>query len=241
MSWVIITGDSRGLGQTLVKTILNKTKFNVIGISRSENASMTDLQNQFTDRYHHLNFDLSKSDAIKDLYTSQIKPIGPIAGLINNAAAAYDDIVSNLNLEHLQKMYQINVFTPMMLSKYAIRDMLLNQIKGSIVHITSISAHTGYKGLAMYGSTKGALESFSKGVAREWGEKGIRSNCVAPGFMTTQMTSGLSENALKSIYNRTSLKKGADLESVAETTRFLLSDESSSITGEVIRVDCGAL
>lgn len=73
---------------------------------------------------------------------------------------AYDDIVTNLNLEKLQAMYAVNVFTPMMITKYALRNMLLHHTKGCIIHISSISAHTGYKGLAMYASSKGALEAF---------------------------------------------------------------------------------
>ncbi len=94
-------------------------------------------------------------------------------------------------------MYRVNVFTPMMITKFTIRQMLLHHIKGSIVHLSSISTHTGYKGLAMYASTKGALEAFSKNTAREWGELGIRSNCLVAGFMETDMSSTLSEESKK--------------------------------------------
>ena len=87
-----------------------------------------------------------------------------------------DDIITNLNVDSLENMYKVNVFAPFMLTKYVLRDMLLNKNKGSIIHISSISAHTGYKGLAMYASTKGALEAFSKNTAREWGSFGVRSN-----------------------------------------------------------------
>lgn len=82
-------------------------------------------------------------------------------------------------------MYNVNVFSPMLLTKYAIRNMLLHHTQGSIIHISSISVHTGYKGLSMYASSKGALEAFSKDTAREWGQLGIRSNVVVPGFMET--------------------------------------------------------
>jgi len=95
--------------------------------------------------------------------------------------------------------------------------------------------------LAMYASTKGALEAFSKNVAREWGSYGIRSNCVAPGFMDTQMSSSLSKENKERIYARTSLRTGTSIESVAETVLFLLSEKSSSITGQVIRVDNGTV
>jgi len=154
---------------------------------------------------------------------------------------AYDDIVTNLRIEPLEKMYRVNVFSPMMITKYAIRQMLLHHIKGSIVHLSSISVHTGYKGLAMYASTKGALEAFSKNTAREWGELGIRSNCLVSGFMETEMSSTLTEDQKNRIYKRTSLKKATEVESVAETIAFLLSEKAQSITGQNIYVDSGTI
>ena len=138
-------------------------------------------------------------------------------------------------------MYAVNVFTPMMITKYAIRNMLLHHTQGSIVHISSISAHTGYKGLAMYASSKGALEAFSKDTAREWGELGIRSNVVVPGFMETSMSSTLTDEQKDRIYKRTSLKQPTCIRSVAETVSFILSDKAASITGQNIHVDSGTI
>jgi len=138
-------------------------------------------------------------------------------------------------------MYRTNVYSPMMLSKYVIRNMLFNRIKGSLVHISSISAHTGYKGLAMYASSKAALEAFSKNTAREWGEIGIRSNVVVPGFMETEMSASLSTEQKDRIYKRTSLKSATSIESVARTVAFLLSDAASSLTGQNIFVDNGTI
>ena len=160
---------------------------------------------------------------------------------MNNAAVAYDDLVTNLNSNSLESMYQINVFNPMIIVKYGIRNMLLHRISGSIVHLSSISAHTGYKGLAMYASTKGALEAFSKNVAREWGGMKIRSNCLVAGFMETGMSSSLSAEQKERIYNRTSMKQATSQNSVAETILFLLGDEASSITGQNIFVDSGTI
>jgi 3-oxoacyl-[acyl-carrier protein] reductase len=129
----------------------------------------------------------------------------------------------------------------MVLTKYSLRNMLLHKTKGSIIHISSISVHTGYKGLSMYASTKGALEAFSKNIAREWGELGIRSNCIVSGFMETEMSSSLNHDQKNRIYNRTSLKKPVDISSVAETVSFLISDAASSITGQNINVDNGTI
>ncbi|QJD85200.1 SDR family NAD(P)-dependent oxidoreductase [Cohnella herbarum] len=241
MKWIIVTGDSKGLGEKTVSQILSETDYGVIGISRSAGDLSEKLMEEYPERYKRLAFDLSDSSGIKQLYMQQIRKIGPIYGLVNNSASAYDDIVSNLNLEQLEKMFHVNVFSAMNLTKYAIRDMLLNHVEGSIVHISSVSAHTGYKGLSMYAASKGAIEAFSLNVAREWGSKGIRSNCVVPGFMETAMSASLTSEQKDRIYKRTSLKRDTDVESVANTVLFLLSEKSRSITGTVIHVDNGTI
>ncbi|WP_107947369.1 SDR family NAD(P)-dependent oxidoreductase [Lysinibacillus parviboronicapiens] len=241
MKWIIVTGDSRGVGREIVHQILAETDFGVIGISRSSEEAAGEILVNYPSRFKPLSYDLTNVDGVKQLYLEKIRKIGPIYGLVNNSAMAYDDIVSNLNVQQLQTMFQVNVFAAMHLSKYVIRDMLLHKTQGSIVHISSISAHTGYKGLSMYAASKGAMEAFSKNTAREWGSKGIRSNCVVPGFMETSMSTSLTEDQKARIYQRTSLKKETDISSVASTVLFLLSDQAKSITGTVVHVDNGTI
>lgn len=241
---IIITGISKGLG--LKTTILMLTKgWTVYGISRSktnELNELNDLLHKYPDKLKWLQYDLADLENIrKKIFKDWIGLNTPIHGFVNNAALAYDDIITNLNIASLEKMYSVNVFTPMNLTKYVIRQMLLHHVEGSIVHISSISVHTGYKGLSMYASTKGALEAFSKHTAREWGEKGVRSNCLVAGFMETEMSSTLSDDQKNRIYKRTSMKKPVDVNSVAKTILFLLSDDAKSITGQNIHVDNGTI
>jgi len=181
------------------------------------------------------------SDAIAALYEDELKPRGLICGLVNNAAIAYDDLVTNASIGDLRHLFAVNVVSPIVLTKYVLRDMVLNGTEGSLIHVSSVSTATGYKGLSMYGATKGALESFSLSVAREWGERGIRSNCVAPGFMETDMTATLEPEEKDRIYERTSLGQPTDRTPVAETIAFLLSPSAASVTGEVVRVDAGTV
>jgi len=238
---VLITGISKGLGLNTAESLL-KNGWTVFGISRSKTEELNELLLHYPDNLKWLEYDLENAENMrKIIFKDWIGLNTPIHGLVDNAAMAYDDILTNLNLDSLEKMYRVNVFTPMMLTKFVIRQMLLHHIKGSIVHISSISVHTGYKGLAMYASTKGALEAFSKNTAREWGEVGIRSNCLVAGFMETEMSSSLSENQKKRIYQRTSLKQPVDVNSVAKTILFLLSVNAKSITGQNIHVDCGTI
>ena len=238
---ILLSGVSKGLGLTIADILL-KEGFTVYGISRSKTEGLNDLIDQYPNTFHWLSYDLSNSENIRNvIFKDWIGLQTPIHGFVNNAALAYDDIITNLNIELLEKMYRVNVFTPMNITKYVIRQMLLHHTKGSIIHLSSISAHTGYKGLAMYASSKGAIEAFSKNTAREWGELGIRSNCIVAGFMETEMSASLTNDQKNRIYQRTSLKQAVDKNSVAETIAFLLSESSKSITGQNIHVDSGTI
>jgi len=238
---ILLTGISTGLGFAVAQKLLTEN-YSVFGVSRKSSDKLEDLQQKYSDRLFILHTDLADPEGARHaLFDKFISLDTPLYGFVNNAAIAYDDIITNLQISPLEEMYRVNVFTPMLLTKYAIRNMLLHNTKGGIVHISSVSAHTGYKGLAMYASTKGALEAFSKNTAREWGAKGIRSNCVVPGFMETDMSSELTEEQRQKIYRRTSLKKATEISSVVETVVFLLLEKSSSITGQIIAVDSGTI
>ena len=237
----LVTGCSRGVGLKICEVLLRQGHV-VYGIARSYSEEFRLLGEQYRDRLFFKSIDLADSEKIRDsVFRNYITNEVVLHGYVNNAAIAYDDIVTNLNLLHFKNMYEVNVFTPLIITKYVIRNMILHRTKGAIIHISSISAHTGYKGLAMYASSKGALEAFSKDTAREWGERGIRSNVVVPGFMETAMSENLSEEQKDRIYKRTSLKKATSIESVAETVAFLLSDKACSITGQNIHVDSGTI
>lgn len=179
---IIVTGCSRGVGLEICRVLLEQGN-TVYGIARSCPDEFKALQSEYGGKLFFKSVDLSdcenvRQNVFKDYCGNKIR----IDGYVNNAAVAYDDIVTNLNLERLKAMYNVNVFTPMMMTKNVIRNMILHHTKGVIIHISSISVHTGYKGLAMYASSKGALEAFSKDTAREWGPMGIRSNVVCSGF-----------------------------------------------------------
>jgi len=242
MKNIIITGASKGLGLTIVKELLTSEEYAIYSINRSFSDELKSLAEINKNRLFLYQYDLIdikniKEKIFKEFITFKI----PIHGFVNNAAIAYDDIVTNLNYDLLLNMFKVNVFSPMMIVKYVIRNMLFNCVKGSIIHISSISVHTGYKGLSMYAATKGALEAFSKNIAREWGTRGIRSNAIVAGFMETSMNSKLSDELKDRIYSRTSLKEPTRKENVASLVKFLLSDDAYSITGQNIFVDSGTI
>jgi len=236
-----VTGVSQGLGLCIAETLL-KEGARVFGIYRKDSKDLIRIKKQYPDLFFTKVFDLINPLKIKNyLFKDFIPPNIAIDGYVNNAAIAYDDIITNINFGNLERMYKINVFTPIMITKEVIRRSLLHNNPCAILHISSISVHTGYKGLAMYASTKGALEAFSKNTAREWGTRKIRSNTVVCGFMETSMSASLSNDQKDRIYKRTAMKKATDPFSVANTVSFLLSEKSHSITGQNIYVDSGTI
>jgi 3-oxoacyl-[acyl-carrier protein] reductase len=238
---ILITGVSRGLGFEITRLLL-ENNYRVYGIDCLITDELKNLIDSHKPDLLFKIYDLNNIAKIKkEIFTSFIDLDIPLKGFVNNAAIAYDDLITNIHIKPLEMMYKVNVFAPMVLTKYAIRNMLYHRISGSLVHISSISVHTGYKGLAMYASTKGALEAFSKTTAREWGKRGIRSNCIVAGFMETPMSSSLSHEQKDRIYKRTSLKKPTNMKSIAEMILFLLSDKSISITGQNMFVDSGTI
>ena len=239
---IVLTGASKGLGLEIAQILLKSDDYIIYGISRSLSIDYRILMDRYGDRVKFLAYDLMNVDNIKtQVFKDFIGRRTAIHGYINNAAMAYDDIITNLQLDLLSKMYRVNVFAPLMMTKNVLRNMLLHKTEGSIVHISSISVHTGYKGLSMYASTKGALEAFSKNTAREWGSLGIRSNAIVAGFMETNMSNTLTDDQKSRIYKRTSLKKATEKSSVAEMVEFLISDKSKSVTGQNIHVDSGTI
>jgi 3-oxoacyl-[acyl-carrier protein] reductase len=237
---ILVTGVSRGLGLEIIKVLLQEGH-TIYGINRTSTAELNYLQEDYPNNLFWLSYDLGNMDNLKEtIFKKWLKDV-VIHGFVNNAALAYDTLLTNMDYRALMNMTMVNQIGPMMMTKYVLRNMLLNDVAGSIVHISSISVHTGYKGLAMYAATKGALEAFSKNTAREWGVKGIRSNCVVAGFMETEMTSTMDDETIKKIFNRTSLKKTVSLSSVANSVSFLLSSKSESITGQNIFVDSGVI
>ena len=239
---ILLTGTSRGLGLAICKKLLERGDA-VFAVSRTKSAEILELERKFGGKLFFKSADLSNPETAREEIFARdfISASVRLDGFVSNAASAYDDIATNMKLDKIEDMFKTNVFSPMLLTKYFLRQQLLHSNGGAIVYISSISAHTGYKGLSMYAASKGAMEAFSKNIAREWGRKSVRSNVVAPGFMATEMSSGLSEEQRAKIYARTSLKSETSIESVAETVVFLLSDKAKSITGQTVCVDSGTI
>ncbi|MFC4656922.1 SDR family NAD(P)-dependent oxidoreductase [Rheinheimera marina] len=234
---VVITGASRGLGLALCRQLLN-AGYRVLAISRTQpDALLTLAAQQPALSLEHA--DLSNLEQIQGLCNHWVKQYGRPYALVNNAAVGYDGVLATMHNSEIDALLKLNLQAPILLCKYLLRPMLLNQ-RGRIVNISSIIARTGFNGLSVYAASKAGLEGFSKSLARETGKAGITVNCVAPGYMQTDMTQSLQGDKLDSIKRRSPLGRLATPDDAAGAVVYLLSTQASAVTGTTITVDTGS-
>ena len=235
---VIVTGASRGLGLAICRQLLQQG-YKVLALARTLSTDLNALTEQYGSDLTFVSADLSDLDNIQPLCSELIKQHGRPYALINNAAVGYDGVLATMHNSEINALLNLNVQAPILLSKYLLRPMLLNQ-SGRIINISSIIARTGFNGLSVYAASKAALEGFTKSLSREVGKAGITVNCVAPGYMQTEMTNSLQGDKLESIKRRSPLGRLATPDDAAAAVLYLLSEQAAAITGTTITVDAGS-
>jgi 3-oxoacyl-[acyl-carrier protein] reductase len=237
----IVTGGSRGLGLGIVRKLI-ESGFRSIVIARKETDKLAEtkleLEQTRPGSLHFVPFDLAQIEGIPDLVKKLRKEFGPIYGLVNNAGMSADGMLALTSTNQIEQVVRLNTVSPMVLTKHVVRFMMADG-GGRIVNISSVTAFTGYSGLAVYAATKASLIGFTRSLAREVGRTGVTVNAVAPGFVLTDMTEAITEENRQQIARRSALKRLVDVEDVANAVDFLLSDRSKNITGTVITVDAG--
>jgi 3-oxoacyl-[acyl-carrier protein] reductase len=234
--YVIVTGTSGGLGRAIAQRLV-ADGFKVVGIARRP-VSAQDIGID-PEAYVHIQYDLGNIDGINDLVRGLVAEHGKPFGLVNNAALGNDGLLPTMHNSDIEALVRVNVTAPLVLTKFVVRQMLASK-RGRVVNISSIVARTGYRGLAAYGATKAAMEGMTRSLARDVGRRGITVNAVAPGFLETEMTAGLSEVNLDRIQTRSALGRFAAVEEVAGGVSLLLSDAGAGITGTTITIDGGS-
>jgi 3-oxoacyl-[acyl-carrier protein] reductase len=233
------------LGLTIASTLASGG-YRVIAIARTPSAELSSAvaaiepEQRGAGALHFRSFDLANTAAIAALVGSLRKDFGPIYGLVNNAGLGTAGVLTLMRDEQIENLARLNTISPIILSKYVLLSMMVERA-GRIVNISSIVASTGYSGLSAYAATKASLIGFTRSLAREVGPLGITVNAIAPGFVDTQMTHGLSGAQREQIIRRSALRRMVDVDDVAGSVEFLLSEKARNITGITLTVDAGNL
>lgn len=238
---VLVTGGSRGLGLGIARR-LAESGYRVIAVARKMSDQLKSaIEGAERARPGSLSFvrcDLSEIEKIPELVKTLRKEFGPIYGLVNNAALAHDGALALMHNSQIERLVRMNTVSPIVLTKYVVRAMMAEG-GGRIVNVASIVGFTGYSGLSVYAATKASLIGFTRSLAREVGRMGVNVNAVAPGFMDTDMTQGMTEAQRRQVARRSALRRVAEVEDVANAVAYLLGDGGRNISGTVLTIDAG--
>jgi 3-oxoacyl-[acyl-carrier protein] reductase len=236
---VIITGATRGLGLAMAARLLQEEgRYRLICTGRHQTSELQALQARYDGRLIFAPYDLNDLDGIPGFVASVARENGPLYGLINNAGIGLDGLLATQHVTEISSVLRVNLEAAIVMTKYACRSMLVRR-RGRVINVSSIIGSTGFNGLAVYAASKAGLEGFTRSLSRELGRASITVNCIAPGYMETDMTASLSEEKLKSVKRRAPLGLPTPAE-VASAAAYLLSEEARMITGTVLTVDGGS-
>lgn len=233
----LVTGASRGIGQAIAKRLANEG-YLVIGTATSEKgaAAVNDYLQELGGAGRVLN--VQDAEQINQLFDSIEKEFGNVQVLVNNAGITQDGLLMRMDDNAWERVLDVNLTSVFRTSKRAIKGMMKAR-QGRIINITSVVAAMGNAGQTNYTASKAGIEGFTRSLAREIGSRQITVNCVAPGFIDTDMTRELNEALIQSMLNAVPLARLGKPEDIAAAVNFLASEEAGYITGTVLDVNGG--
>ncbi len=211
--------------------------YRVIAIARHESEQLASAMRELGPSQQG---SLQFRPGIPNLVKGLRKEFGSIYGLVNNAALGTSGLLASMHDAQIERLAHLNTVSPLILTKYVVRSMMIADGGGRIVNVASIVSFTGYSGLSVYSATKASIIGFTRSLAREVGPLGITVNAVAPGFLNTEMTESLGERQRDQIARRSALHRLADVDDIANAVEFLIGDKARNITGTVLTVDAGS-
>lgn len=236
---IVVTGAGQGIGRAIAEACLREGA--VVGINYlSSEKEARALAERHPKKVRLLPFDVSDQAAVAAGVDRFCAEEGGIDGWVNNAAVSVSGLLPAQEMAAIKRQIDVNLLGAVICCREAVRVMLAQQ-GGVIVNIGSVVSRRPSRGQSVYAATKGALESLTRALAVEYGGKGIRVACVAPGPVDTRMIAEVKRLAGGEISSRVALKRIGKPEEVAELTAFLLSDSSSFITGSIHDIDGGFL
>lgn len=235
----LITGGSRGIGAAIVKTFVDagaSVAFTYLSSAHAAEQLIEGFKSNAKIKAYQS--DASNTSEAEHLINKVIEDFGKLDILVNNAGITKDALLLRMSEQQWDDVMNTNLKSAFNLTKFAIKHML--RAGGSVINISSIVGVTGNAGQANYAASKAGMIGFTKSLAKELGGRNIRFNALAPGFIATEMTHELQDNAKEKWNERIPLQRAGTPNEVANATLFLASDYSSYITGQVLSV-CGGL
>jgi len=231
-----VTGSTRGIGLAIARALHGAgAKVAVVG---REQARAAAVAAELGDRAVGVGCDVAKGDQVDAAIGAAEQALGPIDILVNNAGLTRDNILLRLSEADWDTVLDANLKGAFHTTRAVIKGMMKRR-SGRIVNITSIVGLTGNKGQANYAASKAGLIGFTKSVAKEYASRGVLANCVAPGFIETDMTAALPDEARATLLQDIALGRLGRPEDVANAVLFLASDLAAYVTGQVLVVDGG--
>ena len=239
---VLVTGATRGIGRKIAESLAKQKAHVVFNYREGKEDVAKEMEKSLKDlgapNATGVMFDVTNEDQIKAALDNFNKEHGAISGLVNNAGISKDQIVLRLKAADISQTIDTNLKGAILVTSALSRAFLKTE-NVSVVNISSIVGLMGNPSQIAYSASKAGMIGFTKSYAKELASRNIRANAIAPGFIETEMTDSLSDEAKDHYLNSIPLKRLGNTEEVSNLVNFLLSQASSYITGEVIKIDGG--
>ena len=234
---ILVTGANRGIGLNIIQR-LNNDGYTIIGTSRTDDGANIISQEINSNGGKGLKMDVTNQESINSAIKNIQDEYGTLFGLVNNAGITNDNLLMRMTEEQWLSVIETNLTSIYRVTKSIVKDMMKAR-EGRIVNIGSIVGMMGNAGQSNYSASKSGLLGFTKSLARELSSRNINVNSISPGFIDTDMTKALSDDQIDNLSKNIPLGRIAESSEVSSVVSFLLSDDSSYITGENINVNGG--
>ena len=237
-----ITGATRGIGRAIALELANEG-YNIALNYRTENEALETLKKEISElgvECYPVQGDVSKAEDSERMTKEIIEYFEQIDVLVNNAGITKDNLILRMKEEEFTDVINVNLVGTFNITKNVIKYMTKKRY-GKIINISSVVGISGNAGQSNYAASKAGIIGFTKSIAKELASRNITANAVAPGFIQTDMTNVLKDEVKEAIEGTIPLKRLGTAEDVAKVVKFLASDDSNYITGQVINVDGGML